>query len=123
MDFLEHTLIWDWCREHRVALRETRPDSPGIWLIDDPTLDQRTRVMLFANNLDPTTRSTWIATAVSSTGAQYQLPIEFATKGPGADSVTSFIVILPQDLSLHGDLNVSLTVAGLRSNTIVFGMR
>jgi len=45
MDFLEHTLIWDWCREHRVALRETRPDSPGIWLIDDPTLDQRTRVM------------------------------------------------------------------------------
>ena len=85
--------------------------------------DQRTRVMLFANNLDPTTRSTWIVTAVSSTGAQYQLPIEFATKGPGADSVTSFIVILPQDLSLHGDLNVSLTVAGLRSNTIVFGMR
>ena len=85
--------------------------------------DQRTRVMLFANNLDPTTRATWIVTAVASTGAQYQLPVEFAAKGPGTDSITSFIVILPQDLSLHGDLNVTLAVAGVRSNTIVFGIR
>ena len=85
--------------------------------------DQRTRVMLFANNVDPTTRSTWTVTAVASTGAQYQLPIEFAAKGPGADSVTSFIVILPQDPNLHGDLTVTLTVAGLRSNPIVFSIR
>jgi hypothetical protein len=85
--------------------------------------DQRTRVMLFANNLDPTTRSTWIVTAVANTGAQYQLPVEFAAKGPGADSVTSFIIILPQDPALHGDLTVSLTVAGMRSNSIVFGIR
>jgi len=79
---------------------------------------------LFANNLDPNTRNTWIVTAVAaSTGAQYQLPVEYAEKGPGADSVTSFIVILPQDPALHGDLTVSLTVAGLRSNPIVFGIR
>ena len=85
--------------------------------------DQRTRVMLFANNVDPTTLASWIVTAVATTEAQYQLPVEYATKGPGTDSVTSFIVILPQDPSLHGDLTVTLTVAGVRSNPIVFAMR
>ena len=87
------------------------------------SLDQRTRVMLFANNVDPATRSTWIVTAVSNTGVQYQLPVEYAGKGPGADSVTSFIVMLPQDTSLHGDLTVTLTVGGIRSNPIVFAIR
>ena len=85
--------------------------------------DQRTRVMLFANNLDPATRNTWVVTAVSSTGAQYLLPVEYAGKCPGVDPVTSFIVMLPQDPALHGDLTVSLSVAGIRSNTIVFAIR
>ena len=85
--------------------------------------DQRTRVMLFATNVDPATRSTWVVTAVSSTGVQYQLPVEYAGLSAGADATTSFIVILPQDPALHGDLTVSLTVAGIRSNTIVFAIR
>jgi hypothetical protein len=85
--------------------------------------DHRTRVMLFATNVDPNTSTTWIVTAVSTTGVQYQLPIEYAGIGPGADSVTSFIVILPQDPVLHGDLTVTLSVAGARSNPIVFGIR
>jgi phospholipase D-like protein len=85
--------------------------------------DQRTRVMLFASNVDPATRSTWVVTAVSSTGAQYQLPVEYAGACPGVDSVTSFIVMLPQDPALHGDLTVTLSVAGVRSNPIVFGIR
>lgn len=79
--------------------------------------------MLFANNVDPNSLATWIVTAVATTGAQYQLPVEFAAKGPGSDSVTSFIVILPQDPTLHGDLTVTLTIAGVRSNTIIFGIR
>ena len=85
--------------------------------------DQRTRVMLFATNVDPATFSTWIVSAVSTTGAQYQLPIEYAGLCLGADATTSFIVILPQDPSLHGDLTVTLTVAGVRSNPIVFGIQ
>jgi phosphatidylserine/phosphatidylglycerophosphate/cardiolipin synthase-like enzyme len=85
--------------------------------------DQRTRVMLFAANADPATRNTWIVTAVSATGAQYHLPVEYAGKGPAEDSVTSFTVILPQDPALHGDLTVTLSVAGVRSNPIVFAIR
>jgi len=85
--------------------------------------DQRTRVMLFATNLDPATRNTWVVTAVSTTGVQYQLPVEYAGLCLGADATTSFIVILPQDPALHGDLTVTLSVAGVRSNPIVFAIR
>ena len=87
------------------------------------SLDQRTRVMLFASNVDPATRSTWIVTAVSTQGVQYQLPIEYAGNCPGVDATTAFIVMLPQDPNLHGDLTISLSVAGMRSNTIVFAIR
>ena len=46
MDVLDHTLIWEWCREHRVPLLGDEDDSRGsITLADDPTLVQRARVM------------------------------------------------------------------------------
>jgi uncharacterized protein (TIGR03437 family) len=85
--------------------------------------DQRTRIMLFATNVDPATRNTWVVTAVSTTGVQYQLPVEYAGLCTGVDGTTDLIVILPQDPALHGDLTVTLTVAGVRSNPIVFGIR
>jgi hypothetical protein len=45
MDILDHTLIWDWCREHGFALAGDEPESQRpIKLADDPTLDQRARV-------------------------------------------------------------------------------
>jgi len=53
----------------------------------------------------------------------YQLPIEFVGKVPGMDTITSLVVILPQDTSLHGDLFVTLTAAGIQSNSVVFGIR
>jgi len=44
MEFLEHTLIWDWCRGASVALNGDDPDSRGpITLADDPTLTRRAR--------------------------------------------------------------------------------
>ena len=46
MNFLEHTLIWDWCRRHRIALDGDEPGSRGpIRLADDPTLDLRGRAL------------------------------------------------------------------------------
>jgi hypothetical protein len=84
--------------------------------------DQRTRVMLFATNLDPA--SSVSVTAVSAQGVNYQLPVEYVGKSPGMDSsVTAVIVILPQDPALHGDLSVTITAAGTRSNTVVFGIQ
>jgi phosphatidylserine/phosphatidylglycerophosphate/cardiolipin synthase-like enzyme len=87
----------------------------------NPTSDQRTRIMLFATNVDP--NSAIIVTAVKSGGATYQLPIEYVGKSPGMDSVTTLIVILPQDSALHGDISVSLTAAGIKSNSVVFAIQ
>ena len=87
------------------------------------TEDQRTRVMLFAFNIDPGTSSTLSVMAVSTQGVTYQLLIEYVGKVQGLDSITSLIVILPQDASLHGDLSISLTVAGIRSNEVLFAIK
>ena len=87
----------------------------------NPAADQRTRVMLFAFNVDP--NSSLSVTAVSAQGVTYQLPIEYVGKVQGMDSVTSLIAILPQDAALHGDLFISLTAAGVRSTDVVFAIR
>ena len=82
--------------------------------------DQRTRIMLFAVNIDPGTTSSLSVTAISNQGVTYQLPIEYLGKVSTFDSITTLILVLPQDPALHGDSFVSLTVAGVRSNDVVF---
>jgi hypothetical protein len=45
MTVLDHTLVWDWCREHGVPLVGDSAGSVGpITLADDPTLDRRARL-------------------------------------------------------------------------------
>ena len=90
----------------------------------DLSTDQRTRVMLFANNIDPATpASSLIVTATSSLGVQYQLPVEYLGVMAGTNStIASIIVRLPEDATLHGDLTVNLTVGSNRSNNVVFGI-
>jgi uncharacterized protein (TIGR03437 family) len=86
--------------------------------------DQRTRVMLFATNVDPSMASSLSATAVSAQGVTYQLPIEYVGKVPNVDTtITQIVVILPQDSTLHGDVSVTLTLAGSQSNKVVFAIR
>ena len=89
----------------------------------NPIGDQRTRVMLFAQNVDPNIVTTWSVTAVSAQGVSYQLPIEYVGPFPGLEFITTVIVKLPQDPALHGDLTVNLTVAGVRSNNVVFAIQ
>ena len=87
--------------------------------------DQRTRVMLFAQNVDPATpTANLIVSAVSAQGVHYQLPVEFIGLTPGTQSaVVSIIVRLPEDATLHGDLTLNLTVGTNRSNNVVFGVQ
>ena len=84
--------------------------------------DHRTRVMLFVAN-DLSGSGALSVSGVSAQGITYQLPIEFVGKLPDLSSVTAVVVILPQDPALHGDLSVSVTVAGNRSNSVVFAIR
>ena len=85
--------------------------------------DQRTRVMLFAMNIDPAAQNTLTVSATSAAGVQYQLPIEYVGPAPGLDSTFTIIVRLPQDAALHGDLTVNVTAAGTRSNNVIFGIQ
>lgn len=84
--------------------------------------DKRTRVMLFVAG-DVSASSNLSVSGVSPQGVTYQLPIEHVAKLPGPAPVTTLIVRLPQDTALRGDLSVSLTVAGVRSNSVVFAIR
>jgi hypothetical protein len=87
------------------------------------TADQRTRVMLFVANLDPHATPLSVTAVSSARGQTYQLPIEFVGNLPTMDSVTTLIVILPQDTLLHGDLFITVTAAGVQSNSVQFAIR
>ena len=89
----------------------------------NPISDPRTRVILFATNIDPSTPGVLSVAGVSTRGVTYQLPIEYVGRAQWSDSVTTLIVILPQDSTLHGDLSVTLTAAGTRSNNVVFALQ
>jgi hypothetical protein len=76
--------------------------------------------MLFAFNVDP---GTSLSVTGVANGVTYQLPIEYVGRVQGMDLITRLIIILPQDAALHGDLTISLTMAGVRSNEVVFAIR
>jgi len=84
--------------------------------------DQRTRVILFVAN-DLSASSNLSVSGVSTQGTTYPLPVEHVGKLPGPAPVTALVVRLPQDSALRGDLSVSVTVAGVRSNSVVFAIR
>jgi hypothetical protein len=76
--------------------------------------------MLFAFNVDP---GTSLSVTGVANGVTYQLPIEYVGRVQGMDFIIRLIVILPQGTALHGDLAVSLTAAGIRSNEVVFAIQ
>jgi uncharacterized protein (TIGR03437 family) len=79
--------------------------------------------MLFVTNVDLGASSAVSVSAVNSLGATFPLPVEYVGKVPGMDIVTSLVVRLPQDSALRGDVSVSVTVAGMKSNSVVFAIR
>jgi hypothetical protein len=88
--------------------------------------DQRTRVTLFANNaqlVPGETLSVMSVSAVDSRGVVYNLPVETVTFVPDFDWLSAVVVRLPDDATLRGDLSITLTLRGVKSNTAVIGIR
>ena len=88
--------------------------------------DQRTRIALFAMNvqlLQSETLSAINVSGVDTRSVSYNLPVESLTVVPGFDWLYSVIVRLPEDALLKGDLAVTLTLRGLKSNTVLVGIR
>ena len=83
--------------------------------------DQRTRLMLFATNLDFQTGETVSSVtlrATDSRGISYDLPVEQVRQVPNFAWLSSIFVRLPDDLSINGDLVVTLGMRGGTSNAV-----
>ena len=87
--------------------------------------DQRTRIMLFATNLDLLPGETPAAVTVRATdsrGNAYTLVVERVAKIANLDWLTELTVILPDDATISGDLSISASIHGLTSNSVAVGI-
>jgi uncharacterized protein (TIGR03437 family) len=81
--------------------------------------DTRTRLLLFAANVDPSANGNPALVTAQAEDAQnktYTLPVEFVGTVPGQDWLTQVVVILPAELSGAGELRVHINVRGADSN-------
>jgi uncharacterized protein (TIGR03437 family) len=84
-------------------------------------LDQRTRIMIFAHNAQPSPGETSaVVSAQLEIGAQV-LPVEVEYLGPlsSTPSITMIIIKLPDGITALTDAQVSITVRGLPSNKAI----
>jgi hypothetical protein len=85
--------------------------------------DQRSRIILFATNLSVTPGLVVTAQAVDSQQVTYQLPVEFVGSLPDFLGFAQVVVKLPDGIVNAGDLQVSITVRGRTSNTVLAGVK
>lgn len=95
-----------------------RSPFPLVMLLNFSS-DQRTRVMLFAVNVElmPGENSSAVtAQAEDALHHIYPLPVEFVGKVPNFNWLTQIIVKLPDDLPNNQDVSVSFNLRGVTSN-------
>jgi uncharacterized protein (TIGR03437 family) len=83
--------------------------------------DNRTRVMLFAVNLNLLAGEGSSAVTARAQDAQmilHPLPVEFVGTIPGFTSLTEVVVMLPANLPAGQDILVSVTYHGQTSNQV-----
>ena len=83
--------------------------------------DSRTRIMLFATNLDFLAGETISSITIHGTdsrGMGYDLPVEQVLKVPNNTWLSAIFVRLPDDQTISGDLLISLGMRGGVSNTV-----
>jgi uncharacterized protein (TIGR03437 family) len=85
--------------------------------------DQRTRVALFATNLTLTPGLVVTAEAVDSQLVTHQLQVEFVGGLPTFAGFTQLNVKLPDEITVAGDLQVTITVNGRTSNVVLVGVK
>lgn len=90
------------------------------------SLDQRTRIMLFATGLELMPNesiSAVTAQAEDSAHKIYPLTVEYVGKVPNLDWATQVTVSLPDGLAGAGDVLVSVSLRGAASNKVIVGIR
>ncbi len=92
--------------------------NPGLL-----STDRRVRVALFATNLIVTPGLVVTAEAVDSQQTTHQLPVEFVGSLTTFQGLTQLNVRLPDGITAAGDLRVSITVTGQKSNVVLIGVK
>jgi uncharacterized protein (TIGR03437 family) len=102
----------------------------SVTLVRDPfplfdphnfSLDQRTRITLLAMNLDFVNSEDASAVTVEAEDSQhkiFQLPVEYVGKVPGFTWLSQVVVKLPDGLAGSGDVTLTLTLNGAKSNKV-----
>jgi hypothetical protein len=94
-------------------------DPFSLRTIHNLSSDQRTRISLFALNVEllpGENISVVSAQAEDSQHRIFSLPVEFVGKVPNFEWLTQINVRLPDELSTGGDMSVKINVRGLASN-------
>lgn len=84
--------------------------------------DQRTRVSLFALNVELLPSENISVVSAQAEDEQHRifsLPVEFVGKVPNVDWLTQINLLLPEELPANGDLSVSISLRGLPSNKVM----
>ena len=84
--------------------------------------DKRTRIVLFATNLNPAPGLVVTAEAVDPQQVNHQLPVEYVGTLPAFLGFTQVVVKLPDGIVNAGDLQVSITIRGKTSNSVLVGV-
>jgi hypothetical protein len=110
---------------HAIAL-DSVTFAPGPFPLHNQinfSSDQRTRIMLFTAKFDllPSEdfHSVVGAQLRNQTGTTYNLPVEYVGKVPGYDWLTEVVVKLDEQVTEVGDLNLTLTLRGVPTNSAV----
>ena len=108
---------------HSVTLQREpfNPTSPMSW-----GSDNRTRIMLFAVNLELLSGETASSITVRGTdprGQSYDLPLEQVGKFANLTGLSSLIVRLPDDATINGDLAINVSLHGAVSNTVLVAIK
>ncbi|HYO99273.1 MAG TPA: choice-of-anchor B family protein [Pyrinomonadaceae bacterium] len=114
-------LLTEWNSNRAVALDSvTRTREPfSVNSTRNFSADGRTRVMLFAYNVDLAPGEPQTVVKVQAEDAQqriYPLTVEHVGKVPGFERVTQVVVVLPGELANAGDVSVSLNLRGTPGN-------
>jgi uncharacterized protein (TIGR03437 family) len=84
--------------------------------------DKRTRVSLFATNIELKEGLVITAQAVDSQQLAHQLEVEFVGALPTFRGFTQIVVKLPDGIAIAADVQVTIMVRGKTSNVVLLGV-
>jgi hypothetical protein len=88
--------------------------------------DRRTRLALFAVNLDLAPTEDTSVVTIQAEDIQhriYQLPLERVMSVPSAGWLTQIVVRLPDELARAGEISISMKLRGISSNQVLVNIR